>query len=224
MRHILIVAAGLSVGYMVASMAESIQHRVFGHAPQALRQLWRKHPTLFGWLRWTWWSHAVVHHSTASGRWFCSPESRYLPLLCRMTPRERYIAVRTTFGLTITLNSFGWFMWLPMATLPLLWMLLGTLGAVAAFLPMLLPPLLSMTVHPYIHRPYHNAIDDASVAVRWLLRTWYGRMMIRHHWLHHRHPTINFNLLLGGDWVLGTARPATEKEAGEMYAQGLRLD
>lgn len=140
-----------------------------------------------------------------------------------MTQEERSAAIGTQFGLTIMLGSFIWFMWLPMTTLPLLWVTLGGLGTIAALVPMALPPLLSKLVHRHIHSPYNVAITESSFAVRWLLKTRYGRAMIRHHWLHHRYPGTNFNLLLGGDWILGVGRSPTDDDNLKMSAQGIPL-
>jgi len=134
---ILTCVIGFALGYLLATVAESLQHRWFGHAPRQIRRLWREHVTL----------------------------------LNRMTPVERRVAVSNRFGLSITLNSFVWFMWLPMTALPLVWAWLGWWGATAAFLPMSIPPLLSRMVHPHIHRPYESAVTDSGLAVRWLLAT-----------------------------------------------------
>lgn len=215
------IFGGLILGYLFASLAESFQHRLFGHTPRRMRELWRRYPALLGWLRWVWWSHTVVHHGSSAGKRFCSPLAHQADLLARMNPEERRRAVDTQLGLTIMLNSFVWFMWLPMSTLPLLFLALGTSGALAGFVPMFLPPLLSKLVHPQIHRPYAIARQEATGVVGWLLRTSYGRAVIRHHWLHHRYPGKNFNLLLGGDWILGVHRRATESDLREMSSLGL---
>jgi hypothetical protein len=102
----------------------------------------------------------------------------------RMSARERRLALRTHFGLTIKLAVFPWFMWLPMMALPAVWLLMGASGALAAFVPMWLPPILSRVARRHIHRPYRVAICESGVLIQWLLQTWYGRQMIRHHWLH----------------------------------------
>jgi hypothetical protein len=140
-----------------------------------------------------------------------------------MNEEERHLAIGTQFGLIIMLASAPWFLWLPMTTLPLVWSFCGPLGAAAAFCPMILPPLLSRTVHKHIHRPYGQGKDGGAV-VEWLLASRYGRMMIRHHWLHHRYNDVNFNLLLGGDWILGVGRLPSNEDLSRMEADGIPLD
>jgi hypothetical protein len=224
MNRILQISIGLATGYVIASMAESFQHHWFGHSPRWMQRIWKRYPRLLSWLRKLWWGHMAIHHFTASGKWFCSPQTKQAAVLSRMTPEERSVAIGTQFGLTIMLNSFIWFMWLPMTTLPLLWVTIGGLGTIAALVPMALPPLLSKLVHRHIHCSYSVAIRESSLAVRWLLKTRYGRAMIRHHWLHHRYPGTNFNLLLGGDWILRVARRPTDDDNLKMSAQGIPLD
>jgi len=88
---------------------------------------------------------------------------------------------------------------------------------------LLLPPLLSMFIHPMIHEPD----GKAGRYNRWLgrvMRTRYFRNVCRHHWLHHKYPDCNFNLLLGGDRLLGTHRNPTATDLQDMDREGFHFN
>lgn len=48
--------------------------------------------------------------------------------------------------------------------------------------------------------------------------------MVRHHWLHHKYPAYNFNLLLLGDFLLGTHLSPTERDLKRMAADHIPID
>ncbi|MCY2968938.1 MAG: hypothetical protein NT069_35820 [Planctomycetota bacterium] len=218
------ILMGIVGGYVVATVAESLQHRLFGHTPYCLRKAWRYFPKHLEWFRLVWWSHTLVHHFAAAGNRFTSPITPSPEALGPMTQQQRNIVTGNHFGLTTKWSDVIWFMWLPLTTVPLFWATLGEQAAIAAIVPMLFPPLFSKFVHRHIHSPYDVAIRESGLPTRWLLRTRYGRAMIRHHWMHHRYAGSNFNLLLGGDWILGVGRRPTNNDIREMSEQGITLD
>ena len=57
-----------------------------------------------------------------------------------------------------------------------------------------------------------------------MLKTGYIQSLRQHHYLHHRYSDYNFNLLLGGDVVLGRYRVPTTQDWDEMYRLGLVVD
>ena len=80
-----------------------------------------------------------------------------------------------------------------------------------------------MFVHPLMHSPYVISSQRKDL-LGVLLRTKYIRRVIRHHWLHHKYPTYNFNLLLLGDFLLGTHLEPSESDIEEMRDSGIPLD
>lgn len=224
MSTILNLLIGIIGGYVAATLAESLQHRLFGHAPSCFRKVWKFFPKYLEWFRLVWWSHTVIHHGLAAGNQFTAPLTPSPEVIERMTQGQRQTVQGNHLGLTTQWSDFIWFLWLPMSTIPLLWASLGDQDALAAIVPMLLPPLFSKFVHRHIHSPYDVAICESSLPTRWLLKTRYGRAMIRHHWMHHRYADSNFNLLLGGDWILGTGRRPTDNDIRHMSEQGIPLD
>ncbi|MCC6511824.1 MAG: hypothetical protein IT423_22170 [Pirellulaceae bacterium] len=90
-----------------------------------------------------------------------------------------------------------------------------------ACLPIVTTPALSIYIHPYLHLPRHLAHSSAPILVSWILRSAYGDWARRHHYVHHRQPSVNFNLLPGGDYLFGTYRKATDDELVDMRKIGL---
>ena len=220
------VVVGLVMGYIAASISESFCHRTFGHAPKWLRRKWTEHPWLLGWLRWGYWSHTVIHHGKTFKKDFITQfrtTDEQSKLDGTLTRDEKAYVRNTRYGMTIVIGSFPFFMGPPAIVLPVLKLLLGNWAVVAAFLMLLLPPLLSMVVHPQIHAS-HREVSQRHGVLATVMRSRYIRRVIRHHWLHHKYPACNFNLLLLGDWILGTHRRPSPKDLKEMSEQGIPLD
>ncbi len=114
-----------------------------------------------------------------------------------------------------------------LATLPAV-LALGLVVDVWAMLTaapwLMIAPLLSRWIHPYLHLDHETAIRCAPSFIAILLGTPYFRAVARHHYLHHKYPNKNFNLLLGGDWILGRHRSASADDIDKMKALGLRID
>ena len=220
------VIIGVAIGYLAASISESFCHRLFGHAPKWLRVKWIQYPRILGWLRWFYWSHSIIHHGKTFKRDFItqfrSPDEKNK--LDNTLNREELTMVRKThYGLTILVGGFPFFMGPPAVVLPILKLFVGNWSVMTAFPMLLLPPLLSMIVHPLIHRPYRQA-EKHRGAFGALMRSRYIRYVIRHHWLHHKYPACNFNLLLLGDWILCTHRNQTPEDIKEMSDAGIPLE
>jgi hypothetical protein len=123
---------------------------------------------------------------------------------------------RERYGLSVgarTILTFSAAVW-PMV--PALFALVGPFAALAALPVPLAVPMLSMFIHPYLHLPHREALERAPRPLAFLLRTRYFRAIARHHYLHHSHPGCNFNLLMGGDWLLGTHRRPTAADLRAM--------
>lgn len=127
----------------------------------------------------------------------------------------------TNFGTTITLSSFPFFMGLPLALIaPLI--LVNPIMAIAACSMLPLPPLLSMHIHPLMHMPHKQAANMPGFPGM-LMRTAVARWVVRHHWMHHRYEDSNFNLLPGGDFLLGTHRRPSPDDLRDMALDGIPL-
>ena len=58
-------------------------------------------------------------------------------------------------------------------------------------------------VHPYLHMRRQAALDAAGPWMRMFLRSRYASHIARAHYLHHRDASVNQNLAIGADFVLG---------------------
>lgn len=196
------------------------------HARRGFRQLQKKHPRLLRVFREAFLAHAIVHHRLTyadhvttfrNGEHQVQVDTLLQEGFGRRIKAERY-------GVTLTWFSAAMFFvpLLPVAIPSLLF--LPSWSACLGFLtPIVLYPLMSKVIHPYLHRPYQAALDGAPWLLRLILRTPYLRAVWRHHWLHHRYQRSNFNLLLGGDWLRGVARSATVEDQEQMRTAGMPL-
>ncbi len=50
------------------------------------------------------------------------------------------------------------------------------------------------------------------------------KAVIRNHFMHHRYPNHNFNLLLGGDYLLGYHKVPSKEDKREMTKIGIPLN
>jgi hypothetical protein len=220
------IVVGLLLGYVVVSLLESLIHRVIYHAGLRTRRLWAQHPRISEPFRHAYFSHGIVHHRWTFRRdfvtQFTSEHERERLDQSLQGPRGLLIR-REHYGMSLRGVGIVWFN-LPMVPVLLLiglvcgpWVLVGALPALAGY------SCLAMFVHPYLHRP-HDAVVGASPVLRWMLTTGYIRFLRQHHYLHHRYLDCNFNLLLGGDIVLGRYRMPTVQDWDEMCRLGLVVD
>jgi hypothetical protein len=218
------VALGLVAGYVAATLSESLLHNHFGHATASFRALWKR----MGWISrgfaFTFYGHAVIHH----GRTFrvdyvtqFKDEAEKRAVDEDLERRGWAALGEEAYGLTIGPRDFVNFLLLPLLTLPLIQLVGGPWATLSALVPILSTPLLSRYVHPYLHMRYDEAVRFAPAPIRLLIRTAYFRRVARHHYVHHRYPSCNFNLLLGGDWLLGVHRSPTLDDLQKMNALGL---
>jgi hypothetical protein len=219
--------AGLLWGYLLASLSESFYHRHILHAGSRARKFWKRYPRLTTPLMRAYYSHHVIHHArtyrTDFVTQFSSKEEQ--ERLDRSMPPEYVWRVKDErYGLLMK----GWrviFFLVPvLPLLPLTYLLFGswvTLGA----MPMLLAvyPLMSGWIHPMLHIHHDEMPHKTSRWETWLLKSKYLRRVVRHHYLHHRYINCNYNLLLGGDRLLGVHRDPTEKDLEDMSKEGLPL-
>ena len=227
MTTILQVLSGVLVGYLIVTVCESFFHRAIGHAPPRLRRVWGRAPRVGTFFLRAWYAHHVVHHLRTFRRdhvtQFSSPgeEAR---LRSGLVAQGRGHIVEQDYGLRV--GGPGEFLRYVAPTLPVFlaacW-LGGAWFTAGAALPFLAMPLVSELVHPYVHMGHERAAREAPALLRPLLATRYFRSVARHHWLHHRYTDCNYNLLLGGDFLLGVHRRPGPGDLAEMAAIGLSV-
>ena len=104
---------------------------------------------------------------------------------------------KQNYGLTInTIYEYVMFVLPAFFLLPILAFFLEFYQLVIFALPLVLPLLLSKYIHPILHDDLENK--------SWIYNNFYTRKIYRTHYVHHQDDSKNFNLLLGGDWVMGT--------------------
>jgi len=205
------LAVGLATSYLAATVSESYLHRTIGHATPRLRQFWARHPRLCGHLIRAHYRHAVVHHGLTFVRdhvtqFLDAADKARVDVLT--APRGDPCIAKERYGLSVGLRGLLTYNASVLSILPALFWLGGPIACAGALPMLLVTPLLSMFVHPYLHLPYHEALRLAPRPVALLLRTRYFRAVTRHHYLHHVYQRFNFNLLMGGDYLLSTYRRA----------------
>lgn len=173
--------------------------------------------------------HGIVHHHLTFRSDFVTKFADYqqknrVTAIAHRKGDLEIDADHCDFGLTIGWVGFFYFNLLTLPLLPIIYLLTGCLAGLAYALMLLIAPSLSRWIHPYLHKDLRDAAEYAPIAIRFLLKTGYFRSVRRHHYLHHKYLDCNFNLLLGGDWLLGVHRCPTPADLNEMKSTGFRLD
>jgi hypothetical protein len=217
------VISGLVCGYLTLSVCESFFHRTIQHANPLLRLWYEKAGWLGQVLLDAWYSHHVVHHfltfKTNYVTQFGDDEERSrLDAHLKATQIGYIIDCRYGVILGNQLKHYAEYMAPTLPVFVSLCCLGGGWFTIGACVPLCVWPLLAQFVHPYLHMRYDSVIERGPFVVRVLARTAYFRYLARHHWLHHRYTNCNYNLLLGGDRVLGVHRSATKQDIDEMRA------
>jgi len=214
---------GLSGGYLFISFAESFIHDHIGHARHWFRQLQLRFPRALHAFRETYRSHSLVHHAwTFDDHVTRFPnDERKHRVDARLHDAAGQHIIDDDYGTTLTIRSMILFVApiLPVV-LPAI-ILLPSPMAMGICIPFVIYPLMSKVIHPYLHMRHADALNQAPWALRWILNTRYMRFVWRHHWLHHRYPRSNFNLLIGGDWLRGVYRGPSEQDLEEMKNVGM---
>lgn len=208
----------LAVGYIMATVLESLYHDVLQHAPRSSLVARRFVRVV----------HTDVHHHrtyrASHVQQWTGPEERarvdawveaqHGASMAAAVRHDDYgLAWNASFALTVAAVMLP-----PYA---LLLPLLGAVGTGVAALPALAVAACSTYVHTYLHRPL-SALRTAPLWTRLFLSSWYGRQLYVSHFLHHRNWRSNFNFfLLGGDWLRGTWRRPSADETREMKRIGI---
>jgi hypothetical protein len=228
MSILLQVLIGLPIGYLIASLAESFLHRNIQHAGGRVRKFWLRYPRLFKPFLRAFYSHHTIHHARTFRRDFVTQfqSKEEQEAVDRIMPPGWLEQIKQEeYGLT--LKGFGVIMFLlpVLPCVPLLFWLTGPWVTAGAMIPLLIVyPLMSKWVHPLLHRAHEDAVSGATPLEAWILKTAYMKAVVRGHYLHHRYINCNYNLLLGGDFLLGVHRKSSTKDLEEMARIGLPVD
>ena len=176
-------------------------------------------------------SHGAVHHASYARNYVdrFAPGDRTLSaddfererlrrkaridvLIAAREPAERADIVRSDYGVALSHAVQDAFIVMPFVALAawLLTVVFGLLGAAwslpfiaaAAAVSLLFLPA-SNYIHPYLHMTRAEAFARAGVVMRWLLRSRYVQHIAQAHYVHHRDPSVNQNLVPGADFLLG---------------------
>ncbi len=216
------VLLGIALGLLSATLTESLGHKLTGHPGPRQRRLYFRYPELFRPFLQPIFQHLVIHHhktfqgtqAEAFFQQFPDPQrqlsvdawiaERFPADFASLIWREKYnLTLRGLSGIL----PFA----LPFCAGPLLIaLLLGRYAFLGSLLTAFIPVWLSKYIHPLVHLPEQTA--QAHPFTRWLMKTNYMRRVLRNHFLHHQEPETNFNLLLGGDYLVGLHRKATAEE------------
>ncbi len=218
--------AGMIIGYAVVSTCESFFHRRIQHAGPRLRRAYRKLGRLGEGIIKAWHMHHVVHHYLTFRRDHVtqfSSRAEQERLDARLNAKGHTTARSRSYGSRIG-PKLKYHLDYMMPTLPVFatvcWLGGGwfTLGALV---PLVVWPMLAQFIHPYLHMSTQRIDQIAPPFIRWFSRTRYFRFLAVHHWIHHRYEHWNYNLLLGGDWLLGVVRTPSPADLTEIARLGM---
>jgi hypothetical protein len=218
---------GLSLGYFIGSILESVLHEYVSDAPKHFVETWRRYPRLFRVMINTRFSHHVVHHyltfRTNHVTQFTSREERErLEALLLARGRHGRIIIAGQFA--NKLHAEGGFIFALPSILSgvALGMFAPASLAIGAAMTLSLPPLFSYFIHPYLHMSFNEARRGAPPLTAWLLQTRYVKAMYVNHYMHHRYGgTSNYNLVLGADYLRRRMRKPSGEDVIAMKAIGL---
>jgi hypothetical protein len=222
-------AAGLILGYVVASWIESFMHQHVSDAPLKTVKRWERFPILCNYLIRTRYSHHVIHHRRTFKQDYVTQfrdEAERLALDAELAERGAHGKIIQRSQYAVRLHGSGALVFVAplLPAIPLTAWLLGPWAVLGVCMTLALPPLFSHFIHPYLHLPHQLAVSEAPPVTAWLLKRWYFRAMARNHYMHHRYVAYNFNLVLGGDVLRGCWRKPGEKDLREMQRLGLCID
>ncbi|MCC6806024.1 MAG: hypothetical protein IT381_01260 [Deltaproteobacteria bacterium] len=221
--------AGFVASYIVASFGESYLHDKVHHATPEARDKWKALGPLGKALDRAYLSHSGIHHGATFKKdhvtQFETVEQKE-KLTKKLLDSGNKLIVDEDFGTTVKWTG------VPKMLAPLTPVYAGLIGTAvllgagpAAFAGMgvaaVLMPLASKLMHPYLHMSEEEAMSKASGPMRFFLPSKTGRMISRHHFVHHARQTAregtNFNITLPiGDKLRGTSSEPTAEELAEM--------
>lgn len=217
------------ISYFHISMVEHHLHRFAGHASREIREYTKKK----WWLKWltiedTWRSHTVFHHGMAAINYTIQKIkgdslSSWEKKANRINGFLNYLrSVRWGTSLNTEGVAYGMLATLPGFTIILITLEMTPLMLMGLITPAALHVMASKYLHPYLHETRVEAMEQApNELARILLDTRYARMISRYHFVHHKNPEVNFNLVWLADLMMGTIRTPNFDHIIEMYDRGI---
>lgn len=227
MESILKLLGGILLGYAIVSVSESFLHNNVQHARAQVRRFWERYSALMKPFLRAYFSHHTIHHCRTFRKnhvtQFRSEEERER-LDEALTGFHGALIKRERYGVSVSGVGVLMFLLPVLVWLPVVYWALGGWVLAGTLLPYAVYPASSRNLHPYLHMRYEDALKKASPPMRWFLGTAYCRFIYRHHYLHHRYVRCNYNLMFGGDWLLGVHRPPAPEDLENLRALGLPVD
>ena len=219
-------AIGFVLGYLIITISESFFHRYIQHAPKNVR---RKHKYLWklgSSLRQAWYSHHVVHHYKTFRHDFTvqfRTQEEKARLDSYLNDQNMTEITETDYGVRIG-PKVKYYLKYISPTLPIFTLACaigGVTFSLGALIPLIMWPMLAEFVHPYLHMKYEDIRTEAPFYARLISKTTYFKWLAIHHWMHHRYEHCNYNLLLGGDMILGVQRFPRSSDWNDISEAGL---
>ncbi len=226
MEHLIEFIIGTFIGYLIITVSESFFHRYIQHAPYGVRRQYRYLRHLGTSLRQAWYSHHVVHHYRTFRHTFTvqfDTVDQQTRLDHHLNEQKMIEIAETDYGVRIGRKAKYYIKYMA-PTLPLFTLACVTGGAafsLGALIPLIIWPMMAQFVHPYLHMRHDDIKTEAPLYARLVSKTTYFKWLAIHHWMHHRYEHCNYNLLLGGDVILGVQRFPRSSDWEEMGEAGL---
>lgn len=195
----------LLIAYLISSTWESWFHRKVLHANRRRRKKWRRYGPPGALLRLAYFYHDTIHHRQTFKRSFVVQfdelaQKEKLDAALKGTVRERLIANK--YGTTVR----GFWEVVALSGVPLILICAEFFLFSATWLPAgicvaLMPFLVSRYIHPLLHFSEDHQAFRGRRLKRLIGKTQPFRYLQRYHLLHHKNRSINFNLVLGADWL-----------------------
>ncbi len=217
----MLVLLGILLGLVSATISESFFHMFFGHPFEKVKKLYFKNTALFTACLKPYYQHYVIHHKKTYLNHFFSQfdsiehmkrvdtwiESNFGEEFKNLIWIERYNL--TLKGFIGTLPFAGPFCIGP----ALIYSFFGVEALLGSLLTGYIPVWMSKYIHPLIHAPEETHRHGAFI--RWFMTTRYAEAILLNHFLHHNNGNKNFNLFLGGDYLIGLHRSGSPEELRE---------
>ncbi len=215
------VLIGVMLGYLSATISESYFHMFFGHPYEAMRKLYFKNTRFFKACLKPYYQHYVIHHhKTFLNHFFNQFDNKkqkkkvdkwidhnFDKDFKNLIWIERYNL--TLKGLSGTLPFAGPFCIGPI----IIYNFLGLEAFLGCLITAYIPVWMSKYIHPLLHAPEETY--KHSTFIQWFMKTKYMEKVLLNHFLHHHDGSKNFNLLLGGDQLIGLYRRGSDEELTE---------
>lgn len=221
--------AGALIGYTTSTLVEHVLHRALGHPARGLRVFLENAGPWARVLRETTFSHLRMHHAKTFKSFteqFGSEAERdelfrELEADPNVTPAQIESLKKTKLGLTLDIVGQASIVAI---TAPVLWGLSRIIHAdvpttIALFSPLTVQILSPVYLHTVIHLKRAKLMTESPAFVRWLACTRIVEAIVRSHFMHHKGGGRNFNLLPGGDFLLGQYQRPNLKHVFKMRDQ-----